>query len=206
MLQAKLCRRCGEEKSTTEFRNDSRYKDGFSSWCAHCHRQRNSEWARENRARLTHKARGWREQNRDLLSEVNIRCKTKHKERYAKQHAEWAKENRGKRNAASAKRKAAKLRATPAWADHNAIAAIYAECARISEATGIPHHVDHIVPLQHPRVCGLHCEANLRIIPASENLRKKNRFVAEAWKQPRLFEEPKRKPKPAPNLFDGAAQ
>jgi DNA modification methylase len=32
------------------------------------------------------------------------------------------------------------------------------------------------------------------------------RRIEEAWKQPRLFEEPKRKPKPAPNFFDGAAQ
>lgn len=30
--------------------------------------------------------------------------------------------------------------------------------------------------------------------------------IEEAWRQPRLFEEPKRKPEPAPNLFDGAAQ
>jgi DNA modification methylase len=30
--------------------------------------------------------------------------------------------------------------------------------------------------------------------------------ISEAWKQPRLFEEPKRKPQPAPNFFDGAAQ
>ena len=29
--------------------------------------------------------------------------------------------------------------------------------------------------------------------------------IEEAWKQPRLFEEPKRKPEPAPNFFDGAA-
>jgi DNA modification methylase len=28
--------------------------------------------------------------------------------------------------------------------------------------------------------------------------------IEEVWKQPRLFEEPKRKPEPAPNLFDGA--
>lgn len=32
------------------------------------------------------------------------------------------------------------------------------------------------------------------------------RRISEAWKQPRLFEEPKRKPAPAPNFFDGAAQ
>ena len=32
------------------------------------------------------------------------------------------------------------------------------------------------------------------------------RRIEEAWRQPRLFEEPKRKPQPAPNFFDGAAQ
>jgi DNA modification methylase len=32
------------------------------------------------------------------------------------------------------------------------------------------------------------------------------RRIEEAWKQPRLFEEPKRKPQPAPNFFDGAAK
>jgi site-specific DNA-methyltransferase (adenine-specific) len=31
------------------------------------------------------------------------------------------------------------------------------------------------------------------------------RRIEEAWKQPCLFEEPKRKPQPAPNFFDGAA-
>lgn len=29
--------------------------------------------------------------------------------------------------------------------------------------------------------------------------------IEEAWKQPRLFEEPKRKPEPAPSFFDGGA-
>jgi len=28
--------------------------------------------------------------------------------------------------------------------------------------------------------------------------------IEEAWRQPRLFEEPRRKPEPAPSLFDGA--
>jgi len=30
--------------------------------------------------------------------------------------------------------------------------------------------------------------------------------IEEAWKQPRLFEEPRRKPEPAPSFFDGGAQ
>jgi len=76
-------------------------------------------------------------------------------------------------------RYANKLNATPPWADRAAIAAVYAEAERLTRETGIPHHVDHIVPLKHPLVCGLHVHTNLRAIPASENLAKGNRLLEE---------------------------
>ena len=64
----------------------------------------------------------------------------------------------------------------PAWEDASAIEAVYEESRRISESTGIPHHVDHIVPRSGKFVCGLHTVANLRIITAEENNRKNNKF------------------------------
>lgn len=79
----------------------------------------------------------------------------------------------------SGKRRAAKLRRTPAWADLQAIRAIYAEARRLTTVTGIPHHVDHEIPLQGELVSGLHVHNNLQILTGSENSRKKNRYEIE---------------------------
>jgi hypothetical protein len=46
---------------------------------------------------------------------------------------------------------------------------IYIKCKSISESTGIPHHVDHIIPVIKG---GLHHPDNLQILTRFENLSK----------------------------------
>ena len=75
-----------------------------------------------------------------------------------------------------AKRRAVKCSSTPAWANLKAIKRIYQMCARVSQETGVQHHVDHVIPLQGKRVCGLHVEHNLQIIPATDNRKKSNKL------------------------------
>lgn len=56
---------------------------------------------------------------------------------------------------------------------------------RAAKAKG--HTLDHIVPLSHPRVCGLTVPWNLQVIPRATNARKGN-----AWCQwhGELFDQP----------------
>ena len=68
------------------------------------------------------------------------------------------------------------------WANREAIAAIYAEAARLTRTTGRSYVVDHIIPLKGRTVSGLHVESNLRIIEQSENARKSNKWGPTEWK------------------------
>lgn len=89
--------------------------------------------------------------------------------------AKWKASNRGAVNASTASRFAAKMRAIPPWANRFLVDEAYDLASRRTCATGISWHVDHIVPLRSPEVCGLHVEHNLRVIPGVENMRKNNK-------------------------------
>lgn len=83
----------------------------------------------------------------------------------------WFKNNRDKHNFKEAKRRAAKLNATPNWLsneDWTKIKEIYETCPS-------GYHVDHIVPLQGAEVSGLHVPWNLQHLAARENIIKGNR-------------------------------
>jgi hypothetical protein len=76
---------------------------------------------------------------------------------------------------------------TPPWADFVAIRAVYARAAMLTEATGVPHEVDHVIPLQNPRVCGLHVAGNLQVLTRKGNAAKSNHWCPE---QLHLFDTP----------------
>lgn len=79
--------------------------------------------------------------------------------------------------AATAARKAAALQRTPPWVDMAAIRQLHLQAREVSRETGVPHHVDHVLPLQGRLVSGLHVHTNMRVIPARDNIAKGNRFT-----------------------------
>lgn len=80
----------------------------------------------------------------------------------------------------ASERRAKQKEAMPSWLNEEQlkqIQEIYKERDLIVLKTGIPHHVDHIVPLKGESVSGLHVPWNLRVIPAKDNMVKSNKLV-----------------------------
>jgi hypothetical protein len=111
----------------------------------------------------------------------NYRCsvfKNNNKEQTTLTYTKWYEDNKEVRSAATAKRRADKLQATPKWLTNTQRIEIlnkYKECKQLEKETGIKYHVDHIVPLCGISVCGLHVPWNLQVLTAKENMTKSNK-------------------------------
>lgn len=125
----------------------------------------------------------WKHSNRELSRQSSARTKRRAREegtywedpsKVKQARDKWKRANAGKVNAATAKRRASKLQATPSWVSTKDIEGFYIMAKRLSDCLGVPHHVDHIAPLNGKGVCGLHVPWNLQVIPAIQNLRKGN--------------------------------
>lgn len=140
------------------------------------YKQRARQWELENAERKRELRAVFRERNREKIKHWSA--------------VDWRKHN-AKRKAAKATyrakypelgahhvrlRQTRKQQATPIWADLDTIKAVYKQAAQLRKQSGQKWHVDHVVPLKHPLVCGLHLAINLQVIPADTNRSKGNRL------------------------------
>jgi len=148
----KWCLKCSQLKGLEHFYIQ---KNGNpTSPCKACHIAATGLHQKMNRARKNEHNRKHKAKNR-----LRIRCENK-----AYRLANMDKVRADKRE--YMRRRTALLRqATPPWADKRAIKAFYK-----NRPAG--HCVDHIVPLNHPNVTGLHVVDNLQYLTNRESLLK----------------------------------
>jgi hypothetical protein len=122
--------------------------------------------------RLASKKR-WSAANRELekaiVRESSKRWYWNNRDKAKARYRAWMRANLPSLRVRNAKRGAQQLKAMPEWAEVDKIAFVY----KMARRWGF--EVDHVVPLQHPSVCGLHVWANLQVLSKEENSRKRNR-------------------------------
>ena len=176
----KTCSKCKTSKDLIEFyKNKARY-DVYCNFCKECDRKKPINKARKQAYNDRYKA-----ERSEFFKAYYQQYYLDRKEQYAERNEKWIEQNRdrwqilGRQNAAKpktrarhrfqeAKRRAKKLNATPPWVDMAEIKKIYDNCPP-------GYHVDHIIPLNHPLISGLHVPWNLQYLPALENIRKNNK-------------------------------
>ena len=162
----KRCNTCNTTKELDEFYPKAASKDGYMSKCKECSKAAKRAWAKANRNKL-------REYDREYYKKPEYKA---YQKAYMKKHQQ---ENKAYWNAKNSKYRADKLQQTPSWLDEEQLWIIqeFYDLAQLrTEATGVLHHVDHILPLNGRDVSGLHVPENLQVMPWYDNLSKSNKL------------------------------
>lgn len=172
----KKCSKCGVAKELAEFYADRQKKDGRAYVCKECDKAKQKKRRGEHPDRVRASNASWQHRNEKVFRGHKAKWRAKNKQHLTEYNAQWVETHRGLHNAKGARRRAAELQATPAWTNHIAVGEFYALAALKTKLTGEQWHVDHIVPLQNKKVCGLHTHYNLQVLLGSDNKSKGNHY------------------------------
>lgn len=156
----KKCTKCGQNCSASKFKPEKRAIDGLSSACRKCINIGKRQHYHDNKEKCDTRSKAYYLKHRDKILAYKSR---------------WRKENKDKVAISINRRRDRKRLAKPAWYEVKQVANIYRTC-RAMNGGDRKYHVDHIIPLIHSSVCGLHCLDNLRIVSSSVNLEKGRKF------------------------------
>lgn len=173
LVKANRCQ-CAAHKS---LRADNARKRYLASRSARIAKQK--AYALENPDKVKANAAKHYQANKDIYKERAEAWVKDNQERRREIASAYATRNPDRLNANVRMRQAKKQKATPKWLtaeDKAEIKEMYSLAHRIARETGIPMHVDHVIPLRGKMVSGLHVPSNMQIIPALSNRNKGNKF------------------------------
>ena len=183
----KLCTKCKQEKPFLLFSKNSKTKDGYQHHCKQC--KLDYQRSNPNRKAVSTK---YREANKEVCNARSVASQAKNRDYYNTKMKEWSDANRerllARRRNWYEKNRAidiARKRKRAGRIQHDLSLLTRAEQAEIQGLYDFcrifpEFEVDHVVPLTHNLVCGMHVPWNLQVLPVSVNRSKGNKFVAEA--------------------------
>lgn len=151
-----------------------------SGSCKECRREAARRRHREDPTKTSLKNLRFRLNNPERIREIWAESRKKNSSKRKSSYKVWTTENKERVLLHLAGRRARKYNATPAWltTEHKKqIEEMYLCAKLLFEITGVKHQVDHVIPLKHPAVSGLHVPWNLQILTATQNQAKNNKFT-----------------------------
>lgn len=158
--------------------------------CEKCRQEamgRCADWWSENREEAIAKKRQEYAESPSRAIESARRYRAENPDKTRASYRSYMDRNPHKISAKGQKRRAMKRNRIPTWFGE-LDALVLEEAADLAQhrraATGVDWHIDHLVPMLAKKASGLHCAANLQVIPAFMNLRKGNRMwltEPDAW-------------------------
>jgi len=189
----KQCIKCNKNKELIDFHKNKSKKDGFNSECKNCYSEYSKKYRQINKKKIAQKRKEFYKNNADEMkrrvqyyrdntsySNYNELWKQENKEYISQYNKNYLINNRGKCNAKAVKRQIEKLQATPKWLTKDQLKQIeefYILAKELEWLSKEKLHVDHIMPLHGKNSCGLHVPWNLQILPASLNIKKRNKIL-----------------------------
>lgn len=164
----KTCNKCGETKPLSEFNVMRHAPDGRRYSCNACASKASRAWNIANKARSNATCLRYKKR-KPHMHKVWVAANREHCNQYMR---EWRKTHSiTTPYAASEKYR----KVTPKWANRFFLKEAYRLARLRTKMLGVAWEVDHIIPLNHPLVCGLHVETNIRVIPRFANRSRGNR-------------------------------
>lgn len=186
--KTKICTKCkGLPQPLTSYAKKKQSKDGYNQQCKACCKLYRKVYRHLNLDKVRSYAAAYKQKHPEkVVISSRIRYQRKreeilshqkqfyidNKDKIAIRNENYRKQNLAAANAKLAKYRCSLVMATPSWltdADKAAILSIYQHSIQLTKDTGIPHEVDHIVPLQGKTVRGLHVPWNLQVLTKQHN-------------------------------------